>query len=158
MDTFAQDKNTFPDPGLLYNQTLFDSDTCCWRKLSADKEYLDAANLIVSYLDTNKPSNKHSLHWHAGQMFAMAGSDKLAIKYFKKTYSAFYSLFGGTDGKTWYYYAKGTVAFIEGNLEDLESIIDHWARKYPMDKNYKALLMLRANWGKSYEMATSYKE
>lgn len=140
------------NPALYYNQTAFNSDTCCWRKLSADKEYLAAANLIVSYLKTNKTTNKHALHWHAGQMFAMAHSDRLAIKYFKRTYSIFYKLFGDTDAKTWYYYARGTVAFIENDKKLLEGIINSWTKKFPADNNLKTLILLNENWGKGYEL------
>ncbi len=140
---------------ILMEQTFFDSDTCCWRKLNADKKYLDAANLIVSYLDTSMPNNKHSLHWHAGQMFAMAKSDKLAKNYFKKTYSVFYKWFGDTDARTWYYYAKGTVAFIDNDKKSLERIIKHWSNKFPIDINYKVLVQLNGNWSRGYELAST---
>ena len=154
-DIFSQDKIASTNPALLYNRTAFDADTCCWRKLCADKKYLDAGNLIVSYLNNSKPTNKHSLNWHAGQMFAMAHSDKLAKKYFKRTYSIFYKWFGDTDAKTWYYYAKGTIAFIDSDKKSLEKIIKTWSNKFPTDNNYKALVRLNENWGKSYDVASA---
>jgi len=140
---------------LLYNQTAFDSDTCCWRKLSADRHYHEAATLIVSYLRANKPANKHSLNWHAGQLFAMAQSDKQAKKYFKRTYSIFYLWFGDTDAKTWYYYAKGTIAFIDKDKKLLEVIIRKWTKSYPSDNNLRVLIRLNENWELSYEDAYS---
>jgi len=154
-DIFSQDKNISTNLALSYNRTSFDSDTCCWRKLRADKKYLDAANLIVSYLKTSKPTNKHSLNWHAGQMFAMAHSDASAKKYFKRTYSIFYKWFGDSDAKAWYYYAKGTIAFIDNDKKSLESAIKTWSNKFPADNNFKALVRLNENWGKSYELASA---
>lgn len=155
-DTFSQDKMTSKNPFLLYDQTAFDSDTCCWRKLCAHKKYLDAANLIVSYLNNSKPKNKHSLNWHAGQMFACAHSDELAKKYFKRTYSIFYKWFGSIDAKTWYYYAKGTIAFIDNDKKSLEKTILILEKRFPIDNNYKALVRLSENWGKSYDLALAF--
>jgi hypothetical protein len=152
---FSQDKIASKNPLLLYHRTAFDSDSCCWRKLSADKKYLDAGNLIVSYLNNSKPKNKHSLNWHAGQMFAMAHSDKLAKKYFKRTYSIFYKWFGDNDAKAWYYYAIGTIAFIDNDKKTLEKTIKTWKKKFPADNNYKALVRLNENWGKSYDLASA---
>lgn len=154
LDSFSQDKNVSTNPYIYYSQISFDSDTCCWRKLCADKKYTEAANLITSYLDNNNNIKSHqSLNWHAGQMFALAGNYSSAKKYFRKTYSEFYKWFGGTDGKTWYYYAKGTIAFIDSDKKTLETIINRWKIKYPLDNNYKVLLKLNDNWGKSYEFA-----
>ncbi len=155
-DIFSQDKIASTNSALLYNWTAFDSDTCCWRKLCADKKYLDAANLIVLYLKANKPTNKHSLNWHAGQMFACAHSNELAKKYFKRTYSIFYKWFGDNDAKAWYYYAKGTIAFIEHDKKSLEKAIMIWGIKFPTDNNYKALVRLNENWGKNYDLALAF--
>jgi hypothetical protein len=52
--SFAQITNASHYPALQYHQTDFDSDSCCWRKLAKEKKYLDAAQLIVTYL---KPMN-----------------------------------------------------------------------------------------------------
>ena len=86
-------------------------------------------------------------------MFALADNYSSAKKYFRKTYNVFYKLFGGADGKTWYYYAKGTIAFINNDKRTLDAIINRWKNKYPIDNNYKALLKLNDNWGKSYVSA-----
>jgi tetratricopeptide (TPR) repeat protein len=138
-------------PELSYTQTHFDSDTCCWRKLSHEKQYVDAANLIVSYIETNRSTaNRHSLQWHAGQMYALAGDYALAKKYFKKTYSFFYKWVGNADARAWYYYAKGTVAFMDGDKKELEGIIRKWERQLPLDSNYKALIQLLDRWGQGY--------
>lgn len=124
---------------LSYKQSLFDSDSCCWRKLSAEGKHTEAAELIVNYTD-NSPNatNKHSLKWHAGQMYAAAGNNKKAIKYYKKTYSIFYKWFGE---EAWYYYAKGNVACLKKDKIKLERIIAAWdKKKLEKDINYKALI------------------
>jgi hypothetical protein len=154
-DIYTQKTITSSNSVLTFNQTAFDSDTCCWRKLCEDKKYLDAANLIVSYLKASEPTNKHSLNWHAGQMFACAHSDELAKKYFKRTYSIFYKWFGDADAKTWYYYAKGTIASIDHNKKSLERAILIWSIKFPKDNNYNILVKLYENWGKSYDVVLS---
>lgn len=140
---------------LLYEQHFFDSDTCCWRKLANTKEYEKAGNMIVSYLKKNKKrTNSQSLQWHAGQMFAKAQNDKQAIFYFKKTYNFLYRLFGGDEGKAWYFYAKGTVAFIKRDKERLQKMIQKWDKNLPKDRNYDALVQLYENWDKKYLEAT----
>ncbi len=151
--SFAQNTTTQTAPVLAYQQNHFDADTCCWRKLSAEKKYREAAYLIVAYLKTHNASNKHALYWHAGQMFAMANENALAKKYFKRTYSVFYKWLGDEDAKTWYYYARGTVAFIDRDKNKLAAIIQHWERHFPKDKNYQALLQLNENWDKGYANA-----
>jgi len=136
---------------LDYEQRFFDSDTCCWRKLADNKEYEKGANLIVSYLKNNKThTNKHSLYWHAGQLFAKAQKDQQAIRYFRKTYNFLYRWFGGEDGKTWYFYAKGTVAFIKRDKEKLHKMIEIWNKNLPKDGNYDTLIQLYENWDKKY--------
>ena len=135
----------------LYPQEIFDSDTCCWRMLGADKKYLDASELIKEYLLKSKNiSNRHSLHWHLGQMLAKAGNTKEAKHYFKKTYNIFYRWFGGPDGREWYYYAKGTVAFLDRDKNELIRILNKWPEEYRMDKNYLMLKTLLEGWEKSY--------
>jgi hypothetical protein len=88
-------------------------------------------------------------------MYAMAGDYRTARKYFKKTYSVFNNWFGGDDGKAWYYYAKGTVAFIDDDKDKLDTIIKKWASHLPMDINYTALLQLQAHCGERYAVAVS---
>ncbi len=147
---FAQNENC-----LNYQQKVFDSDTCCWRKLSKEQEFESGANLIVDFLKNGKVENKMSLNWHAGQMFAFAGKDKVALNYFGKTHSVFQKWFGGEDGKAWYFFAKGTSAFIKRDKTKLEKIISKWKAKLPEDKNYTELLRLKKNWNKNYKNATT---
>ena len=141
-----------------YEQAVFDSDTCCWRKLADEGRYNEGGQLILSYLDiSQKITNPHALKWHAGQMFALAGNNRQAIKWFEKTYSIFYKWFGGQDGKAWYYYAKGTVAFLKRDKATLQKIIGHWDKQLPKDINYTSLTTLLEKWDKTYREATDSK-
>jgi hypothetical protein len=140
---------------LKYQQKNFDSDTCCWRKLSKENKFEESAELIKDYLKNGNVENKMSLNWHAGQMFAFARKNKEALKYFSKTYSIFQKWFGGEDGKAWYYFAKGTSSFIKRDKPKLEKIIRKWKAKLPENKNYAELLRLIKNWDEDYKNATT---
>ena len=138
-----------------YPQHIFDSDTCCWRTLSKNEKYREAAGLIQFYLKTNQQiANKHSLHWHLGQMLAMARDDQEAIRYFKKTYDGLFFFFSDADGKAWYKYAKGTVSFLERNRERLIHMIQSWPEKNLPHKNFEVLSMLLDHWELPYREAT----
>jgi len=137
---------------LSYPESIFNADTCCWRKLSATGHDKEAGQLILAYYQKNKKTtNKQALLWHAGQCFAMAGQNALAKKYMRKTYSSFFKWFGGEDGRTWYYYANGTVAFIDRDKKTLSAMIDQWDKRYAQDINYQALLELLKHWELTYK-------
>ncbi|MDR2009906.1 MAG: hypothetical protein LBQ22_05445 [Bacteroidales bacterium] len=138
------------NPEINYSQAEFDSDTCCWRKLADSGKYEEGANLILEYLKEGKPENKHSLKWHAGQLFANAEKNTKAIKYFRKTSNIFYRWFGGEDGRAWYFYVNGTKAFLRRDKKQLQKIIKHWSNKLPEDMNYKQLVLLLENWDETY--------
>lgn len=142
-------------PELTYSQSDFDSYDCCWRKLSSENKNAESAALLENYINNSSNAiNKHSLNWHAGQMFAMAGNKPKAIKYMKKTYSVFYRWFGGQEGKEWYYYAKGTVSFIRRDKEKLQRMITLWHKnKLSQNGNLKELEKLLDNWDKTYNEA-----
>lgn len=137
-----------------YPQHVFDSDTCCWRKLARQGAYPEAARLVEAFLRTDNAVNRQSLHWHAGQLWAMCGNNKPALKHFRKTYHVWQKWLGGEDGKTWYYFAKGTVAAITRDQRTLNRVVSKWKKKWPPDRNYRELLRLQANGGLSYEEAT----
>lgn len=63
-------------------------------------------------------------------------------------------MFGGDEGKAWYFYAKGTVAFIKRDKEKLQKMIQKWDKNLPKDRNYDALVQLYENWDKKYLEAT----
>jgi len=144
---------------LSYPESIFNSDTCCWRKLSVAGQDEDAGQLILAYYHQNKKiANKQALFWHAGQCFAMAGENELAKKYMRKTYSPFFKWFGGEEGRTWYYYANGTVAFIERDKKTLSAMIDKWGRHYAQDINYQALVELLKHWDVTYKEINKKKK
>lgn len=145
--------HSFAQSSLQYSFAAFNSDTCCWRKLSAEGKYMEGANLIIAYMAANKNARGMNANWHAGQLFAMAGDKQQAKKYFKKTYSVFQKWFGGKDGGAWYYFAKGTQAFVMRDKNKLQHIIRKWERKYEQDGNYKELTKLYANWEMPYSEA-----
>lgn len=143
---------------LDYPQSIFDSDTCCWRELSAAGSYVQAAELINAYLRYHHPiDNRHSLQWHLGQMLAMGDQYKEAKTQFKKTYSVFYSWFGGADGKAWYLYAKGTVAFLERDQKEFVRLMEKWPEESREDKNYAMMQSLLGHWELSYREASLLK-
>ncbi len=111
---------------------------------------MEAGDWIVRYIKENPKENHHALHWHAGQMYACADANALAKKHFKKTYSPIYRIFGGTDAKTWYYYAKGTVAFIDNQPKKLQRILDQWETHFDKDLNHQMLVRLNQQWNKKY--------
>lgn len=128
-----------------------------WRGLMAEGEYEKAA-MTLEYAAISKKfqaPNKHALWWHAGQMWAMMGKYDDAKMDMKNTYNVFYKLFDSEDAKTWYYYAKGTIAFLDGDKAQLEKIMNKWERKYDKDNNYVCLQQLMDNWGQDYVVATS---
>lgn len=156
LPVLAQDAAT--QPGLEYPQSIFDSDTCCWRELSAAGSYVLAADLIKAYLRYHdQVENRHSLQWHLGQMLAMGDQYKEATKQFKKTYSVLYSWFGGADGKAWYLYAKGTVAFLERDKKKFIRLMEKWPPQSIPDRNFDMLQTLLEHWELSYREASAYR-
>lgn len=146
----------FAQGPLSYPQEVFDADTCCWRMLSREKRHKEAALLIVQYLEENRTiRNKHALRWHAGQMFAMAGDPVRAKKYFRKTYSVWYKWLGGKEGKAWYCYAHGNVAFVSRHKRTLARMLRQWQKKAPPDKNYRKLQGMLGRWNLDYEQANA---
>jgi hypothetical protein len=145
-------QNNLSSTSLFYSLHVFNSDTCCWRKLTKEDHDEEAAHLILSYYGQNKKIvSKHPLYWHAGQCFAFAGQNAMAVKYMKKTYSKMFSGLGGEEGKTWYYYAAGTVAFLERDKKKLSGLVSKWENRYPQDLNYQSLLELLKHWELPYE-------
>ena len=138
-------------PEIALSQKEFDSFDCCWRKLNAEKRYAESAALLVEYIEHSPhTANKHSLNWHAGQMYAAAGDVDKALRYFRKTFSIFHKWFGDRE---WYYFAKANVAFVKRDKAKLERIISKWEKALPKDGIYIGLLKLWENWDKSYNEA-----
>lgn len=138
---------------LHYPLTTFNADTCCWRLMDKQADYDGAAALIESYLVVNGHDvNVHALNWHAGQMFAKAGDYTKAKRYMRKTYSIWYR-FGSSRAKAWYYYASGTVAFLNGHHDKVKNILKRWKKENDDDNNYKQLQQLCDSPDKTYAEA-----
>lgn len=106
----------------------FDQNEEGWRSLIGRVNEEDIANLILRYIEQNR--NKIDvynedrdgenvfpidlLYFHAGQSFAITGAEcyKKAIECFKRSYYK--------DNECWNAYVDGTIAFLEGDRNEIE--------------------------------------
>lgn len=89
-----------------------------WRFLADKQCYKEAATLIHLYLNKHRrfPAwQKANLFFHAGQMYAFANENDLAIKDFKR---ALWKVPSGTLIR-WNEYVKATIAFLQKDKEKL---------------------------------------
>lgn len=142
---------------LKYDPITFDQDTCCWRKLAASQQYDEAAMLMEFFIKERPRHQTHALRWHLAQLYAFGGHQKQAIRYARSTYSIFYKWFGNEDAKSWYYFAKGTVAFFQRDQQTLHLILAKWKRQLPVNNNYRELERLSKHWTDPYQTATAYE-
>lgn len=137
------------------SQSEFDSFNCCWRVLAAEGKYEEAAVLITEYLENSKLiRNRHSLHWHAGQMYCFANEMEKAKAEMKKTTDIFSKTFGGKEAKAWHWYVHGNIAYIDRDKPKLISIINHWKTKWNEPINYSFLVGLLNGWELPYSEIT----
>lgn len=101
----------------------FDQSEEGWRSLIGKIPEEEIAGLILSYIKLNK--NKFNqetppvdlLYFHAGQSFACAG-----VKFYKKAIQSFQKSY--EPGKEfWNAYVTGTIAFLEGNKDEIDKQI-----------------------------------
>lgn len=64
-------------------------------------------------------------------------------------------MFGGDDGKAWFFFAKGTSAFIKRDRPVLERIVSKWKKKWLPDNNFIELVQLNEHWDLPYKDAAS---
>jgi len=138
---------------LQLTQLEFDG-TDCWRALAKAGNYDAAATLQLEFIKKGKVRNFTSLYWHVGQLYALDNQNEKAIHFMQKTQTVFTKWLGGEEGKTWYYFTKATMAFLQRNRESFNQILMKWERKFPKDKNYKELTRLDKNWELPYRQAT----
>lgn len=98
----------------------FDQSENGWRKLDKQGLFLEAAELIASYVAANikiiEAQNQVSiqtLYFHAGQEYACAGK-----KYYAKAISFFSMSHKSKEG--WDVYVDGTIAFLENDKKKLK--------------------------------------
>lgn len=100
-----------------------------WRQLADQKKYLEAAEVLIAYIesdpDTTKPSpSLETTCFHIGQMYASAGDEHYqeAISWFRKSHKP------GRDD--WNMYVDGTINFLE---HDHEGLVNKIARLQGMN-------------------------
>jgi len=91
-----------------------------WRQLAQEGRFKEAAKLIDRYLERNKSldvSQTVNLLFHAGQLYAFAGSNDMAVEHFRK---AKYNPIPDVEPaqmkaffEEWNVYVDATIAFIE---------------------------------------------
>jgi hypothetical protein len=92
-----------------------------WRTLADDLHFLQAAERIDKYIETNAKSLTVDqiviLTWHAGQMYAFAGDTTTARQRFVKSIYAKQPL----SSIRWNDYVHATIAFLDKDLERLKA-------------------------------------
>src|SRR5688572_17760602 len=103
----------------------FDQSENGWRLLDKQGKYLEAAELIASYLASKEAVIKgqskvsaQTIHFHAGQEYACAGK-----VHYAKAVSFLTKAYKGNAG--WDLYVDGTIAFLEGGEDKLRLAADH---------------------------------
>jgi hypothetical protein len=91
-----------------------------WRELQNKGCVLTAAMLIDAYLldapEELKTIHREDLYFHAGQLYAMAGLRKLAVRRILRSLNLHE---GADEDIAWNAYALATVAFLQGDHEEL---------------------------------------
>ena len=122
---------------------LFDQDQSSpWRKEARAGHYETAARLIDDWISSNEIHDRNDMSilvWHAGQMYAFAGQTDKAISRMRKSFNA---------DEPWNLYVKGTIAFLRGDQQGLEAIINTGKVG---EQNLKVLKDLAENPSKSYK-------
>ncbi|MCF8878464.1 hypothetical protein L5876_01380 [Hyphobacterium sp. SN044] len=109
---------------LQLDEDAFDQGENGWRMIAERRDgacMVAAADLILDYIARHGEmlERTYLAHWHAGQMFALAGEDERALDQFRLSYRT-----GEETEMTagmWNAYVDGTIAFMEGNRGALEA-------------------------------------
>lgn len=113
---------------LQLDEDAFDQDMeGGWRMIAGRRDgecMVAAADLILDYIARHNGELERPFlaHWHAGQMFALAGEDGRALDQFRLSYRT-----GQETGMTagiWNIYVDGTIAFMEGDRDALTASRD----------------------------------
>ncbi|WP_125782087.1 hypothetical protein [Pseudoalteromonas rubra] len=120
-----------------------------WRKLAAEKCYKQAATLIEQYIEQANSDNS-ALQWHLLQMHAMAGNTPQAIKLGHEIVA---KAPPSQPAFLWKEYVQATVAFLEGDNQQLlhnRNLLARHKHSKPNEMNLMALDRLIANIKKPY--------
>ena len=127
-----------------------------WRKVAESGKHLEAARLIDAYEKNKKGLNgwqRRNLRFHAGQVYAFAGQNEVAIARFKSAVSPDEP----EDAPIrWNAYVKATIAFLEGDRQKLTELREEMARGPKLQgevPNLDVVDRMIANFGSSYSAA-----
>ncbi len=102
---------------LAMSEEAFDQDlTGGWRSLDQRDCLAEAADLLRDYRNAAPRKDPQILAWHEGQERGYLGQKDAAVALFRQTYRP-----AATDKSGWNFYVDGTIAFIEGDLQGLQS-------------------------------------
>lgn len=103
----------------------FDQGDEGWRQLAQAECEVEAADLIGLYHTAHSEAlydgQVSKLEWHEGQLRAAIGDTHAAIRLFRETLDT------AEHGEADYFYTLGTIAFLEGDLSELQSHRDSLA-------------------------------
>ncbi|MCX2718456.1 hypothetical protein [Lentiprolixibacter aurantiacus] len=119
-----------------------------WRYYGNKMQFDLAASLIKTYLEQHPEIKKNEaevMRWHAGQMYAMAGENELAIPLMESSRKE-------EDLMRWNEYLDATVAFLKKDRKTFDENIKAVA-SFANNPNLRLLKILEANFDKSYREA-----
>lgn len=90
------------------------------------------------------------LYWHEGQLRAFAGQTTHAIALFRKSLKP-----AGENYGAWNQYALGSIAFLEGDMEELKANADVLKQYNPDSANLRVLQRMIHCFGSTYAHAYS---
>lgn len=136
----------------------FDQGENGWRELDEDGKFLEAAQIIATYLELNKdkvknytresPELGNVMVFHAGQLYATAGPE-----YYSEALSFLRDSFRPQD-EGWNLYVKGTIAFLDGNKQTLDECLNALTKIDPKHVRVTVLNKLK----KGLEQAITYQQ
>lgn len=108
---------------LQLDEEAFDQGERGWRMIAGRHDgecMVAAANLILDYIARHGETLERTYlaHWHAGQMFGMAGEGERAVAQFQLSYRDGDET--GMPAEIWNRYVDGTIAFFVNNRQALE--------------------------------------
>ena len=127
-----------------------------WRRLADGKKFLEAAQLIDRYAKQKSGLaewQQINLRFHAGQLYAFAGKERLALERFKKS---LYAKLPANSPVRWNAYVRATIAFLEKDRDTLKKqreIIARGPKFRGSIPNLDVVDRLLKNFGQPYRTA-----
>lgn len=144
--TNGQNQKINPDnPGTTKTGSYLEQD---WRKLSQNGNFVDAASELLYLTLSDSTRNRHADFWHIGQIYAQDNQYQKAIFYLKKSMKDHTEM----DDKQYWWYYKGTLAFLQKDKERLEKFSKLLGENHTnyYSNNAKVLKSLLNNFDKPY--------